>query len=135
MLQAYPPAEPGQDTGLPFAVGVATALLAHIMAEAERRGYRQLSLETGSMAYFEPAHRLYCKSGFHECPPFAGYVAGSALTPIESGPREHPKGAKSKKKQRSILTGGTRPVYGAGAIKSPMRKMATLSPLPLPGEG
>ena len=55
--------------------GVATALLEHIVAEAKRRGYQRLSLETGSMAYFEPAHRLYRKSGFHECPPFAGYVA------------------------------------------------------------
>jgi putative acetyltransferase len=53
--------------------GVATLVLEHILAEAKRRGYRQLSLETGSMAYFEPARSLYRKAGFKECPPFAGY--------------------------------------------------------------
>ena len=54
--------------------GVATMLLDHIIAEAKRRGYRRLSLETGAMRYFEPAHRLYRKFGFNNCPPFAGYV-------------------------------------------------------------
>jgi len=54
--------------------GVASTLLRHILAEAERRGYRRLSLETGSMAYFEPARNLYRKFGFEECPPFADYV-------------------------------------------------------------
>ena len=54
--------------------GVATALLEHIISEAKARGYRRLSLETGAMPYFEPAHRLYRKFGFSNCPPFAGYV-------------------------------------------------------------
>lgn len=54
--------------------GVATMLLQHIIGEAKRRGYRRLSLETGSMAYFEPAHKLYAKFGFRKCVPFAGYV-------------------------------------------------------------
>jgi putative acetyltransferase len=54
--------------------GVASKILQHIIDEARRRGYRRLSLETGSMPYFEPAHRLYCKFGFKPCPPFAGYV-------------------------------------------------------------
>jgi putative acetyltransferase len=54
--------------------GVATMLLRHMIEEAKRRGYRRLSLETGSMAYFEPAHRLYSKFGFKQCAPFAGYV-------------------------------------------------------------
>jgi len=53
--------------------GVASMLLRHIISEATRRGYRKLSLETGSMKYFEPAHTLYRKFGFRECPPFAGY--------------------------------------------------------------
>ena len=53
--------------------GVATMLLEHIMGEARRRGYRRLSLETGSMAYFEPARSLYRKAGFKECAPFVGY--------------------------------------------------------------
>lgn len=54
--------------------GVAKALLRHILAEAERRGYRRVSLETGSMAAFEPARRLYDSFGFSYCGPFAGYV-------------------------------------------------------------
>lgn len=54
--------------------GVATMLLQHIIKEAERRGYHRLSLETGSMACFEPAHKLYSKFGFKKCAPFASYV-------------------------------------------------------------
>jgi putative acetyltransferase len=55
--------------------GVASVVLEEIIAEAKRRGYRKLSLETGSMHYFEPAHNLYRKFGFRICPPFASYVA------------------------------------------------------------
>jgi putative acetyltransferase len=54
--------------------GVASMLLQHIISEAARRGYLRLSLETGSMPYFAPAHRLYRKFGFRICPPFGGYV-------------------------------------------------------------
>jgi putative acetyltransferase len=54
--------------------GIASMLLEHIISEAERRGYQRLSLETGSMQYFHPAHNLYRKFGFRTCPPFAGYV-------------------------------------------------------------
>lgn len=53
--------------------GVASAVLQHIIAEAKRRGYRRLSLETGSSEYFEPARRLYAKFGFAPCGPFIGY--------------------------------------------------------------
>jgi putative acetyltransferase len=53
--------------------GVAAAMLAHIIGEAGRRGYRRLSLETGSMAAFEPARRLYARHGFIECAPFPPY--------------------------------------------------------------
>ena len=54
--------------------GVAKAMLDHIVAEAERRGYRRLSLETGSMAAFEPARLLYARAGFSYCEPFADYI-------------------------------------------------------------
>jgi len=53
--------------------GVGSAMLQHILAEAKRRGYRRLSLETGAMPYFEPARRLYQKFGFQPCPAFANY--------------------------------------------------------------
>jgi putative acetyltransferase len=53
--------------------GVAAALLDHIIAEARRRGYTRLSLETGSGAAFEPALELYRKRGFTEGAAFDGY--------------------------------------------------------------
>jgi putative acetyltransferase len=54
--------------------GVARRVLQHIIEEAGRRGYRQLSLETGSMEFFEPARQLYSSFGFTFCRPFADYV-------------------------------------------------------------
>jgi putative acetyltransferase len=54
--------------------GVARALLLHILAEARQRGTTRLSLETGSAAAFEPAHRLYASVGFVCCGPFGQYV-------------------------------------------------------------
>lgn len=54
--------------------GVAAAMLAHIVDEARRRGYHRLSLETGSMAAFEPARRMYARFGFTACAPFGSYV-------------------------------------------------------------
>jgi putative acetyltransferase len=53
--------------------GVGAALLEHLVAEARRRGYERLSLETGSGPGFEAAHTLYRKFGFVECGPFANY--------------------------------------------------------------
>src|ERR1043165_2602596 len=44
--------------------GVAAMMLEHIIMEAKQRGYRRLSLETGSMGFFEPTRRLYSKFGF-----------------------------------------------------------------------
>jgi putative acetyltransferase len=54
--------------------GVARAVLDHIITQARRRGYRRLSLETGSMPAFEPARQLYARAGFTNCEPFADYV-------------------------------------------------------------
>ena len=54
--------------------GVARAMLEHIVAEARARSYARLSLETGSMAAFLPARRLYEGFGFTYCAPFADYT-------------------------------------------------------------
>ena len=54
--------------------GVAAAILECIVAEARRRGYGRLSLETGSMAAFTPARAMYARFGFVECGPFGSYV-------------------------------------------------------------
>ena len=53
--------------------GVASRILVHLIDEARRRGYRRLSLETGSMDAFAPARRLYVRFGFETCAPFADY--------------------------------------------------------------
>ena len=57
--------------------GVASMLLQHILKEARVRGYRRISLETGSMPFFAPAHYLYAKHGFQPCTPFASYKEDS----------------------------------------------------------
>lgn len=54
-------------------LGVGAAILSAILAEAERRGYRGLYLETGSQPAFGPARNLYQRSGFVPCEPFVGY--------------------------------------------------------------
>ncbi len=54
--------------------GVGDALLRHLIDEARGMGLTRLSLETGSWPYFAPAHRLYERHGFRDCPPFADYV-------------------------------------------------------------
>ena len=54
--------------------GVARAVVNHIIAEAKRRSYERLSLETGSMKSFEPAQKLYESCGFSYCGPFENYA-------------------------------------------------------------
>ena len=53
--------------------GAGRAVLSHIVSEARARGYERLSLETGAMAAFEPAQRLYESFGFSYCGPFGSY--------------------------------------------------------------
>jgi putative acetyltransferase len=53
--------------------GVGRAMLAHLVAVARSRGYRRLSLETGTTEGFAPARSLYRGAGFTPCEPFAGY--------------------------------------------------------------
>ena len=53
--------------------GAGRAVLKHIIEEARRRGFKRLSLETGSMEAFRPAWRLYESFGFQYCGPFADY--------------------------------------------------------------
>ena len=55
--------------------GVGGLLLEHIIQTARDRGYRRLSLETGSGEAFVPAIRLYESRGFVASTPFADYVA------------------------------------------------------------
>lgn len=53
--------------------GVARMLLDHLLAEARRRGYGRISLETGTTDEFLPARSLYASAGFRPSGPFGGY--------------------------------------------------------------
>jgi putative acetyltransferase len=53
--------------------GVARALLSHLLEVARARGYRRVSLETGTTPGFAAARALYESAGFTPTGPFAGY--------------------------------------------------------------
>ncbi|MCK1396344.1 GNAT family N-acetyltransferase [Bradyrhizobium sp. 1] len=55
--------------------GAGRAILHHIIAEARKRGYVRLSLETGTAPLHAPAVSLYHSAGFVPCEPFADYRA------------------------------------------------------------
>ena len=54
--------------------GVGQSMVEQLLALARGRGYRRVSLETGTMSAFEPARRLYERMGFAPCAPFAEYT-------------------------------------------------------------
>jgi putative acetyltransferase len=54
--------------------GAGAMMLVHIISEGRERGYRRLSLETGSTEAFVPALAMYEAHGFEYCPPFGDYV-------------------------------------------------------------
>lgn len=54
--------------------GAGAAMLAHIITQAQARGYKRLSLETGAAGAFEPAVAMYAAHGFEFCAPFGAYV-------------------------------------------------------------
>jgi putative acetyltransferase len=53
--------------------GIGRAMLAHLLEVARTRGFRRVSLETGTTAAFAPARALYHSAGFTSCGSFAGY--------------------------------------------------------------
>jgi putative acetyltransferase len=55
--------------------GAGRSILAHIIEVARSRSYERLSLETGTMDAFKPAHTLYESFGFTYCGPFGDYAA------------------------------------------------------------
>jgi putative acetyltransferase len=50
-------------------------MVAHLLAVARQRGYRRVSLETGTGDAFAPARALYAAAGFEPCSPFGDYDA------------------------------------------------------------
>jgi putative acetyltransferase len=55
--------------------GIGQAMVEHLVAAARARGFRRVSLETGSGPAFAAARRLYARAGFSLCDPFADYAA------------------------------------------------------------
>jgi len=53
--------------------GVGRGMLDHIIAEARKRRYERLSLETGTAPMHVPAIALYRSAGFVSCSAFADY--------------------------------------------------------------
>jgi putative acetyltransferase len=49
-------------------------MVEHPIGVARERGFRQVSLETGTMQAFAAARELYAKVGFVPCGPFGDYV-------------------------------------------------------------
>lgn len=66
--------------------GVGAQILQRIMATARERGYRRLSLETGSGEAFDAAHALYRKFGFTECGSFGDYPADDPFSRFMTRP-------------------------------------------------
>jgi putative acetyltransferase len=53
--------------------GVGRALVDYLITVARQRGYRRVSLETGTNDAFAPARPLYMGAGFTPCGPFGEY--------------------------------------------------------------
>ena len=53
--------------------GVGQAVLSHIINEANTRGMKRLSLETGSSDDFAASRAMYLRNGFEICGPFSDY--------------------------------------------------------------
>jgi ubiquinone/menaquinone biosynthesis C-methylase UbiE/GNAT superfamily N-acetyltransferase len=54
--------------------GIGRAIVDHLVGVARDRGYRRVSLETGSMQAFAPARSLYLSAGFAPCGAFGDYT-------------------------------------------------------------
>ena len=55
--------------------GVGRAIVETAFEVAEERGYRRVSLETGTYEVFAPARALYERMGFEVCEPFGEHIA------------------------------------------------------------
>lgn len=68
--------------------GVGRAMVDHLLSVAAERGYRRVSLETGTADAFVAARALYAKAGFTPCAPYGQYVGSptSACMTIDISP-------------------------------------------------
>ena len=71
--------------------GVGRTMLEHLITVARERGYRRISLETGSMAAFAPARSLYARR-----------VRGvRAVRPLPGQPEQHVHDARARRLERT----------------------------------
>jgi putative acetyltransferase len=70
--------------------GIGRAMVEHLLGVARDRGFRRVSLETGSMAAFAPARSLYASAGFTLCGPFGDYGPSPNST-FMTMPLDHPE--------------------------------------------
>jgi putative acetyltransferase len=54
--------------------GIGGAMVDHLLGVARKSGFRQVSIETGTMEAFAPARALYARVGFETCEPFGDYL-------------------------------------------------------------
>ncbi len=54
--------------------GIGRAMVRHLLAVAAQRGYRRVSLETGTMDAYRAARAMYVDAGFTTCAPFGRYT-------------------------------------------------------------
>ena len=54
--------------------GIATAMVAHLLAYAKAAGFERVNLETGSHSPYQSARKLYSSLGFLPSPPFGEYI-------------------------------------------------------------
>jgi putative acetyltransferase len=70
--------------------GVGRVMVAHLVVVAHERGYRRVSIETGTMEAFAPARALYASCGFLPCEPFGAYTVNPysvCMTRVVDEPR------------------------------------------------
>jgi putative acetyltransferase len=60
--------------------GLGRSMLDHLVGVARDRGFRRVSIETGSVHAFGPARALYASAGFRTCGPFGDYHASPNTT-------------------------------------------------------
>ena len=53
--------------------GNGVSVINHLIIEAKKLNIKKLSIETGAGDFFKPARKLFIRSGFKTCEPFAHY--------------------------------------------------------------
>jgi putative acetyltransferase len=91
--------------------GIGRRMLDHLLDVARARGYRRVSIETGTMEAFAPARTLYASAGFVPCPPFAGYPTSPysvcMALDLTTGVGDARAGARTRRGDRLLVASGS----------------------------